>query len=198
MRKFPLWVSYPLSSSCNMSGLCLTLRRWISIGDCFLPPQAGYLVGQCIWSKAPSVPRKLRAKSYYHVVETPHLGHWTVINVCEGRSFFSTVYISPCLWKIQSRLQVVGWSWHAQDSFNWIVAPDVYFSIAFNPKVFTTAALEASDNLLLWLPSQTLDVTRGWQRFSQVFGKCIPRHPKDPAAKWMGWMSANDHDNSLK
>lgn len=54
MRKFPFRASYPVSSSFNMSGLCLTLRRWISIGDCFLPPQSGYMVGQCIWSKAPS------------------------------------------------------------------------------------------------------------------------------------------------
>ena len=57
MRKVPLWASYPFSSSFNMSGLCVTLRRWMSMGDCFFPPHAGYLVGQCIWSKAPSVSR---------------------------------------------------------------------------------------------------------------------------------------------
>lgn len=55
MRKVPFCASYPLSSNCNKSGLCLTLRRWMSIGDCFLPPHAGYWVPQCIWSKAPSV-----------------------------------------------------------------------------------------------------------------------------------------------
>lgn len=124
MRKFPLWASYPLSSSCNISGLCLTLRRWMSIGDCFLPPHAGYLVGQCIWSKAPSVCRKSRTKNQpSHLKNHPLSEKPTGLRWNEFREWHCSNYFKILARVCGALKQVTGcWlHWHAQDWLDWIL-----------------------------------------------------------------------------
>lgn len=147
-----------------MSGLCLTLRRWMSIGDCFLPPHAGYLVGQCIWSKAPSVGRR---GSRTEKPLTHYKNHPLVPFVC------GVLTPATCCWLY----------WHAQDLLNWILWQliCVLRIVLITPIAWSITRISFSVQL-------QVEPHSGHPRYLAN----AARSTKDKlAAKFLGWMSDN-------